>query len=77
MGMPGGTELLIILAIVVLLFGAKKIPELAKGFGKGIKNFKEEMKEVDEVVADEPKKVEGADEVASTKEAPKNTTTQA
>ena len=40
--------------IVVLLFGAKKIPELAKGFGKGIKNFKEEMKEVDEVTVDEP-----------------------
>ncbi|MCD6174074.1 MAG: twin-arginine translocase TatA/TatE family subunit [Sulfurimonas sp.] len=76
MGMPGGTELLIILAIVVLLFGAKKIPELAKGFGKGIKNFKEEMKEVDEVATDEPKKVEGADEVAST-EAPKTTTKQA
>ena len=74
MGMPGGTELIIILAIVVLLFGAKKIPELAKGFGKGIKNFKDEMKDVNEEVAsDEPKKVEGADEVAST-EAPKNTT---
>jgi len=73
MGMPGGTELLIIFGIVVLLFGAKKIPELAKGFGKGIKNFKEEMKEVDEVAADEPKKVEGADEVAST-ETPKTTT---
>ena len=50
MGMPGGTELLIILAIVVLLFGAKKIPDLAKGLGKGIKNFKSEMKEVDEVI---------------------------
>ena len=76
MGMPGGTELLIIFGIVVLLFGAKKIPELAKGIGKGIKNFKSEMKEVDEVATDEPKKVEGADEVAST-EAPKTTTKQA
>jgi len=76
MGMPGGTELLIILAIVVLLFGAKKIPELAKGFGKGIKNFKEEMKDVDEVATDEPKKVEDTDEVASA-QTPKNTTTQA
>jgi len=68
MGMPGGTELLIVLAIVVLLFGAKKIPELAKGFGKGIKNFKEEMKEVENDVAstDEPKKVEANEEVAST-----------
>jgi len=41
------TELIIILVIVVLLFGAKKIPELAKGIGSGIKNFKEEMKTVD------------------------------
>lgn len=77
MGMPGGTELLIIFGIVVLLFGAKKIPELAKGVGKGIKNFKAEMKDdTTEVTADEPKKVEGADEVAST-QTPKNTTTQA
>jgi sec-independent protein translocase protein TatA len=37
------TELIIILIIVVLLFGAKKIPELAKGIGSGIKTFKEEM----------------------------------
>jgi sec-independent protein translocase protein TatA len=75
MGMPGGQELIIILIIVVLLFGAKKIPELAKGIGKGIKNFKDEMKDVNqEVASDEPKKVEGSDEVASTKEAPKNTT---
>ena len=36
-------QLLIILAIVVLLFGAKKIPELAKGVGKCIKSFKKEM----------------------------------
>nr|WP_321267815.1 twin-arginine translocase TatA/TatE family subunit [uncultured Sulfurimonas sp.] len=76
MGMPGGQELLIILAIVVLLFGAKKIPELAKGLGKGIKNFKSEMKESDEVEvasSEAPKKVEDAQEVASS-EAPKNTT---
>ncbi len=75
MGMPGGTELLIVLAIVVLLFGAKKIPELAKGFGKGIKNFKAEMKDVDSEVAstDEPKKVEKSEEVAS---ADKTETTQ-
>jgi sec-independent protein translocase protein TatA len=46
MGMSS-TELIIILVIVVLLFGAKKIPELAKGIGSGIKNFKEEMKTVD------------------------------
>ena len=71
---PGGMELFLIFGIVVLLFGAKKIPELAKGFGKGIKNFKNEMKEVDEVASEEPKKVEGSEEVASTTETPKTTT---
>jgi len=76
MGMPGGQELLIILVIVVLLFGAKKIPELAKGLGKGIKNFKEEMNdESKEVASDAPKKVEGSEEVASAE--PTKTTTQA
>jgi sec-independent protein translocase protein TatA len=73
MGMPGGTELLIIFGIVVLLFGAKKIPELAKGVGKGIKNFKAEMKETDEVAVEEPKKVEKAEDITSA-EAPKTTT---
>ncbi len=76
MGMPGGTELLIIFGIIVLLFGAKKIPDLAKGLGKGIKNFKSEMKESDEpevVTTEEPKKVESSEEVAST-QTPKTTT---
>jgi len=48
MGMPSMPELLIVLAIVVLLFGAKKIPDLAKGMGKGIKDFKKAIKEDDE-----------------------------
>jgi len=58
MGMPSMPELLIILAIVVLLFGAKKIPELAKGMGAGIKNFKKAMKEdeEEEVVANKAEK---------------------
>lgn len=38
-GMPGGSELLIIAIIVLLLFGGKKIPELMKGLGKGIREF--------------------------------------
>jgi len=77
MGMPSGTELLLIFGIIVLLFGAKKIPELAKGLGKGIKNFKEEMNDSTEVATDTPKKVEGSEEVASSSETPKSTTTQA
>lgn len=45
---PSVQQLLVVLIIVVLLFGAKKIPELAKGLGKGIKTFKKEM-ESDEI----------------------------
>ena len=45
MGMPGGFELVAILAIVVLIFGGKKIPELMKGIGNGIKNFKTAVKD--------------------------------
>jgi sec-independent protein translocase protein TatA len=74
LGMSGGWEWLVVLAIVVILFGGKKIPELAKGLGKGIKNFKQEMKEVEEVAPDAPKKVEKSEEVASSEEAPKTTT---
>ena len=40
-GMP---ELLVILAVAVLLFGGSKIPELAKGLGEGIRNFKQALK---------------------------------
>ncbi|MEA3522500.1 MAG: twin-arginine translocase TatA/TatE family subunit [Campylobacterota bacterium] len=79
MGIPGGTELLIILGIVVLLFGGKKIPELAKGLGQGIKNFKKSVKddEPEEMAAtDEPKKVDTAPSESVT-EAPAETTKQA
>jgi sec-independent protein translocase protein TatA len=60
MGMPSGIELFIIVAVVVLLFGGKKIPELAKGLGKGIKDFKSAIKEDEAtVVTSEDKKIEG------------------
>jgi sec-independent protein translocase protein TatA len=44
----GPGQLVIILLIVLLLFGAKKIPEIAKGLGKGIKDFKGALKEDEE-----------------------------
>jgi sec-independent protein translocase protein TatA len=45
--MPGTTEWIIILAIVVLLFGAKKIPDLARGLGKSVSEFKKAKNEFD------------------------------
>ena len=44
----GIQEILVIAFIVLLLFGGKKIPELMKGLGKGVKSFKDGMKDVDE-----------------------------
>ena len=44
MGKFGLTEILVILAVVLLLFGGKKIPELMKGLGTGIKEFKDASK---------------------------------
>jgi sec-independent protein translocase protein TatA len=75
--MPSGMELMLIFGIIVLLFGAKKIPDLAKGLGQGIKNFKKEMKndeaeDMKTASTETPKKVESDKEVAS-KEAPKTT----
>ena len=45
MGMPGLPELLIILVIVFFLFGAKRLPELARGLGRSITNFKSGLNE--------------------------------
>ena len=52
-GTFGLQEILIIALVVLLFFGGKKIPELMKGLGKGVRSFKEGMKEVDPT--DEPK----------------------
>ena len=45
----GGTEILVIALVVLLLFGGKKIPELMKGLGSGVKSFKDGMKGVTDV----------------------------
>ena len=50
--MPSGMELGIIVVVILLLFGGKKIPELAKGLGSVIKNFKQAMKEDDEKIVE-------------------------
>ncbi len=46
--MPGWSEWIVILLIVLLLFGAKRLPEIAKSLGKGIQEFKKAMKGEDE-----------------------------
>jgi len=74
--MPGGMEWLLIALVVLLLFGGKKIPELAKGLGSGIKNFKKAVKEDDEEVAD-VKKVDEIEKKSEVKTSDKNETKQA
>ena len=54
----GFWEIVIIALVVLLLFGGKKIPELMRGLGKGVKNFKEGMKEVENDVNDIKKDIE-------------------
>ncbi|GAB4340358.1 MAG: hypothetical protein OHK0038_19810 [Flammeovirgaceae bacterium] len=49
-GMPGGWEWVIIILVILLLFGAKKIPDLARGLGRGIREFKEATREIQQEV---------------------------
>ena len=55
MGRLGIPELLIILAIIILIFGASRLPEIGRGIGKGIRNFKDANKG-DEKNGEEPRK---------------------
>lgn len=54
----GMQEVLLIVLVVLLFFGGKKIPELMKGLGKGVRSFKEGMNEMKQEIEDEPKKKE-------------------
>lgn len=59
LGPLGPAEVMIILVIILILFGARKLPELAKGLGQGIKEFKKATREIDE--EDVPKIEEKSD----------------
>ena len=61
-GNIGGTELLVIALVILLLFGGKKIPELMNGLGKGIRSFKDGMKNIE-------KDIENTDDKDSSKDA--------
>mgnify|MGYP003189266469 CR=1 FL=1 len=52
LGIVGPWEIVIIALIVLLLFGGKKIPELMKGLGKGVKSFKDGLNEVEKDIKD-------------------------
>jgi sec-independent protein translocase protein TatA len=54
----GPMEIILIVVVILLLFGAKKLPELAKGLGQGLKEFKTAVKENSAEEEEAPKKVE-------------------
>ncbi len=55
----GPTELLIVLTIFMILFGAKRLPEIAKGLGRGITEFKREIHNVNSTLTDSTPQVKG------------------
>jgi sec-independent protein translocase protein TatA len=65
----GGWEVILILAVVLILFGAKKLPDLAKGLGTGIKEFKKATREVTD-------EIQNAGNETPAPKAPVNTTAQ-
>ena len=58
----GTWEIVLIVAVILLLFGGKKIPELMKGLGQGVKSFKEGLNEVQKEVKDVKQEAESAPE---------------
>lgn len=55
LGIIGGQELIVILIIALLLFGGKKLPELMRGLGRGVKEYKDAMKDLDQPSSDTQK----------------------
>ncbi len=53
LGNIGGWEILLIVLVILLLFGGRKIPELMKGLGKGVKSFKEGMNEIEKDIKED------------------------
>lgn len=56
LGNLGSTEIIIIALVILLLFGGKKIPELMRGLGKGVSQFKKGMNDIEEQINAEPEK---------------------
>lgn len=58
LGNIGTGEIILIALVILLLYGGKKIPELMKGIGKGVKSFKDGMHEIEKDITEEPQKNE-------------------
>ncbi len=60
--MPGYQELIVIFLIVLLLFGGRKIPEIARGIGKGMREFRKARDDIHDAIREEGRKAESSDE---------------
>ena len=58
-GNLGSSEIIIIALVILLLFGGKKIPELMRGLGKGVSQFKKGMNDIEQEINAEPEKIDG------------------
>jgi sec-independent protein translocase protein TatA len=58
LGNIGAGEIIIVALVILLLFGCKKIPELMKGLGKGVKSFKDGINDIEKEITAEPQKKE-------------------
>ncbi len=72
--MLGTQEILLIALVVLLLFGGKKIPELMKGLGKGVKSFKDGMNGIDDAGSANPQTANKNEQPTSKDEQPKDGT---
>lgn len=72
----GGWEVLLIFAVVLVLFGAKKLPELAKGLGNGIKEFKKATREVTDEIHNSSVDVPSQPKLTATSQPPSATVSQ-
>jgi len=68
-GMPGGPELILIAFVVLLLFGGKKLPELMKGMGKGIREFNNAKANIETEVKQSMKEIDKSPQANSNREA--------
>lgn len=67
LGFIGTTELLLIGGLVLLLFGGKKLPEMMRGLGRGVREFKEGTKEVTDLIIDDDQNAKNESEAPKVK----------